>query len=681
MVIVGENTPRLTSHFRFKDPHSICSIIWDSYQFSEFIIKFIVVIQWHPMDPMEGIPSPSSEQELDDEVDAFLQGSGSQKVPGIEPESPRIGISNEQGPLESSNTHGSHLQVPTDQLSLCIQVDENVVPTVYSSQSKENESIYMTNTTGSSLSETGARERSLSLRNRERQTSSTLPTLSPQPQFDFDVFYEEETGEFTSRQRLDSPLRADYPFEDVSSVQGSNWGHNSPPSKTPNPDLASHREEPDEVLVVVMGSHGSGKTAFITSVIGSQPREDQEKENYSGLQSHFMVYLNNNYCLLETPGFENEFETEVVTRKVLLWLETYYSSGKSPENTTILYLHHIGEPRLCGSIRRSLDTFKSLLGPGIWPQVVLGTTGWTAAEKETPGLAEKRELEMLSSPKFWKDMQSSGAGVMRIPEQDIFAKEILERVRDRIISRKLQSLYTTKTAIIDDFKYKLERKTKFIEYERRVLEMLSQIHSWGHRSRLASPSSTFQLVCNECRENCGIGEVYQCQDCYRDTSQGYFILCSQCYHKGKSCDQPNHRKSMKRKVNTISCQSHAATRLQGWDFIPCSCCDGFCDIVFLHCCDCFQDGFNMCLRCMKRGARCESEKHTFHIVHWWRGQGGLASEAQQSLQSDDENRWSSSPMVRAKDDDEDFNSITGLGIRKALSRATADIIRAACDRN
>ncbi|KAI0549266.1 hypothetical protein F4679DRAFT_547363 [Xylaria curta] len=627
--------PGLTSHFSFKDHHSnICSVIWDFYQFSELIINFIAFIQWPPMHPLEGIPSPSSEQQLDDEVDAFLQGSGSQNLPEIEPESLRIGISNELRCLGSTNTHSGRRQMPTDELFLCNPVNENVVPTICSSRPKENESIYMTNTTVSSSSEMGAREHSLSLRNRERQASSTIPTLdllSPQPQFDFDVAYDEETGDFTSRERPDPPLLAYNAFEDVSSVEGSDWGHDSLSAETPNPNLASHHEESDEVLVVVVGSHGSGKTAFITSVIGSQPQAVQETESYNGLRSHFMVYFKSNYRLLETPGFENEFEIEIIIRKVLLWLETYYGSGMSPENTTILYVHHIGEPRLCGSIRRSLDTFKSLLGPGIWPQVVLGTTGWTATEKETPGIAEKRELELLSSHKFWKDMQSSGAGVMRIPEQDVFAREILGRLRDRIIGRKFQRLYMTKTSIMDDFKYKLERKMKFIEYERRVLAMLSQIHNWGHRSRLAAPSSAFQLVCNECKENCGIGEVYQCQDCYRDTFQGYFILCSQCYHKGKSCDQPNHRQSMKRKVNTVSCGSHAATKLQGWDFIPCSCCDGFCDIVFLHCCDCFQDGFNMCIRCMKRGAKCESEKHTFHIVHWWRGQGGLASETQQSL--------------------------------------------------
>ncbi|KAI0426025.1 hypothetical protein F5Y09DRAFT_78561 [Xylaria sp. FL1042] len=601
----------------------------------------------HSMNPSLSLDG----QELDDEVADFLQGSEPVKMPSKKSESVIMSISEVPLHPDVGNQYESRVHTSTNAPPFSTQDDEYPIPSVYSPQLNATDQTHVVTRALSSTSRVNFPTNPLSLHSQKSQIEDSsglreAESSFAQPTFDFQVIYDEETGGFTSAECSNSSVPVQRSSQDIILLQEPDSGHDDP-STPPVIELADHHQSPDEasneihdefsdeVLVVVMGPHGSGKSSFIYSAIGTQHRTKQAPESSNGLQSHLITYLGNSYRLLETPGFDNELETEVVTRKVLLWLENYYGSGKSPANTTILYLHPIGEPRLYGSIRRSLDTFKSLLSPETWPQVVLGTTGWTTVETQTPGLAEKREAELLSSPKFWKDMRSHGAGVMRIPEQGVFARDTLGRLRERIASRCLQGQDLMTLAALNDRSLILQRKADHLEYERRLLGMFSQIREGDYRLRIAAPSSAFQVICNECRGNCGVGDVYQCQGCYRDTSQGSFILCSDCYQDGKSCDQPEHRQYMqKKKIKDISCKSHAKTNLRGWDFIPCSCCESYCDIVFLHCCECLHDSFNMCLACMKEGARCESEKHSLHIVCWWKGKGGLHSEIPQHFSSD-----------------------------------------------
>ncbi|KAI0975438.1 hypothetical protein F4678DRAFT_325781 [Xylaria arbuscula] len=576
--------------------------------------------------PSTSRPSSSDEQRLDDEVASFLQGSE---------------------PFHTS----------LKKLSLSTQVNENPTTPECSSQPTVVDQTCMVENDNISPSSANSPSDFMSLSDAESRTGIPSSDTS--------------TKDYSLLKQSEFDCQVDNPF----------FKHQSH-------DEASSAV-PDEVLVVVVGPKGSGKSAFLSSVMETQHKTDEAIKSSLDVKSYHTTHLGNAFHLLETPGFENELEIEVVTRRILLWLEDYYTSGKDPANTTILYLHPIGEPRLYGSIRRSLEAFTSLVGPDVWPRVVLGTTGWTAAERQTPGLAEKRESELLSSSKFWKDMQSHGAGIMRIPEQNIFAKDVLERLRERISSKQgLQRQDLMPPAVINDRSSMLQRKADYLEYERRLLEMVGQIRGGDHRLRISPPSSAFQLICNECRGNCGVGDVYQCQECYRDTSQESFILCSDCYQHGKSCDQPEHRQRMqKKKVKDVSCESHAKTAFQGWDFIPCSCCEGYCDIVFLHCCDCLQDSFNMCLACMKEGAKCSSESHALHIVCWWKGKGGLDSETPPPLSS----------YLRSKRDDliEDVGEAQGVKmrgsgtnpdlatigpkIRNALGKATADFIRTVFD--
>ncbi|KAI3324518.1 hypothetical protein HD806DRAFT_543222 [Xylariaceae sp. AK1471] len=321
-----------------------------------------------------------------------------------------------------------------------------------------------------------------------KKTGNSTPLLSPTPDSHWPY---NEQGAFDISPNLKSPETPFFSSRPVqtqleSTPQAHEVDSHHRDISSPQATLNTKDPSPTEILIVVMGPRGSGKSTYISLAKGSSPNSTGSTvQNNIGMENHFVSHLGTPYHLLDTPGFDDELEADVVTQQVLLWLEDYYDSGHRRENTIILYLHSIGDPRLYGSIRRSLDAFKGQLSPQIWPQVVLGTTGWTSMEKQRPGMAEMRELELVTSSKFWKDMYGHGAGILRVPEQEVFVKDTLGRLGDRILQRRVLRVGSLPFGILADRSPPMERKADILEFERRVLSRTTRVRKGNHRPRLA----------------------------------------------------------------------------------------------------------------------------------------------------------------------------------------------------
>lgn len=455
------------------------------------------------------VPYPSSgERQLDDELSVFLEGPGPAKNSFTAPilvtveESPSPWPQEAQLDVESKN--------PRNISVFFSQENENPVSDALPLTGREIDQTYIMTTVLSSPIPDTPKVSSPGSNNPFRQ-SWTNPFLSPK--FESHPSYTEHTLAVTTTTTEDSgdPFTQSTPVETQSKVltlaqeTGSIQPVLSPPASFNEDHL-----DPDEILVVVIGPRASGKTTYINLAKGSsQDATDRLAQSNIGIQSHLVTHLGSQYRLLDTPGFDNELEAEVVVRQILLWLEAYYESGQRRESTVLLYLHPIGNPRVSGSIRRSLDAFKDVLSPRIWPQVVLGTTGWTASEKHTPGLAEKRESEFLNSSKFWNDIHRRGAGILRVPEQEVFVKDSLVRLGDRVSRQRTQRINSLASEHIPDNLPTIERKEDVVEFERRVLKMVKRIRNGDHRPRLAPYSSAFRVICHECKENIGMETVYR----------------------------------------------------------------------------------------------------------------------------------------------------------------------------
>src|SRR5689334_11784259 len=104
----------------------------------------------------------------------------------------------------------------------------------------------------------------------------------------------------------------------------------------------------------------------------------------------------------------------------------------------------------------------------------------------------------------------------------------------------------------------------------------------------------------------------------------------------------------------------------------------------------------MCIKCLLEGRKCESANHFLHVVRWWKGQGGLDAANLPPLVGDHISdgddliddldgfgHYGESPRYEepgdlydtspdpARENETGIDSITGLGIRQSISKATA----------
>ncbi|KAF2191641.1 hypothetical protein K469DRAFT_746157 [Zopfia rhizophila CBS 207.26] len=161
-----------------------------------------------------------------------------------------------------------------------------------------------------------------------------------------------------------------------------------------------------------------------------------------------------------------------------------------------------------------------------------------------------------------------------------------------------------------------ERQRENEAFEERSLLLLQSLSSSGVRCKLSPWADAYWLVCNHCRRNVGVNSFYECQKCYTDTSVGRFILCRRCYKYDETCDFPAHRPDMKKsclKAPDDDCRRVRRPFRPG-DEPYCDICEDELDIVYLHCCECDDDDFDMCANCATSGDTCYDEDHVLEIV-------------------------------------------------------------------
>lgn len=130
------------------------------------------------------------------------------------------------------------------------------------------------------------------------------------------------------------------------------------------------------------------------------------------------------YTLVDTPGFDDTFESdEVITNKILKWAEASYRSGTRLNG--IVYLHNISVPKMRGSAYQNLQMFRQLCGDDALEHVILATTFWAEVE---PQLGERREKELLEDNRFWARMVERGSKVMRLAQDRGSALHVLREV-------------------------------------------------------------------------------------------------------------------------------------------------------------------------------------------------------------------------------------------------------------
>ncbi|GLB39691.1 putative 50S ribosome-binding GTPase [Lyophyllum shimeji] len=194
-----------------------------------------------------------------------------------------------------------------------------------------------------------------------------------------------------------------------------------------------------DIVILVMGPTGAGKSTFINAVLGGQTArmpvghkltscttlldcavvEPLDIRLPSGLENCRVI-------MVDTPGFDDTYESDIsILRRIADWLEQ--SHRQRTVLGGVIYLHDISYDRFSATASKNLEMFKHLCGEAALSKVILGTTKWTRFTGPR-GAAREKELET----EHWKSLTQKGSRVRRFEDTHEsalgFINDILLRV-------------------------------------------------------------------------------------------------------------------------------------------------------------------------------------------------------------------------------------------------------------
>ncbi|KAF4966909.1 hypothetical protein FSARC_5473 [Fusarium sarcochroum] len=205
----------------------------------------------------------------------------------------------------------------------------------------------------------------------------------------------------------------------------------------------------DDAIIVAMGLTGSGKSTFISRLVG----EDKLVIGNS-LESctrdvecfRFQHPSGRHVILVDTPGFDDTaLSDQEVLKKICGFLANIYKN--KIDVAGVIYMHRITDTRLTGSGLRNLQLLKQLCGDKFYPQVALVTTMWERLEE---GLelrrGECRETELSSTHGWWGDIYEKGGKLLRHRN----TQESALRIISTLIQTKCQTALAIQHELVDE---------------------------------------------------------------------------------------------------------------------------------------------------------------------------------------------------------------------------------------
>ncbi|KAI1140788.1 P-loop containing nucleoside triphosphate hydrolase protein [Hypoxylon sp. FL0543] len=174
---------------------------------------------------------------------------------------------------------------------------------------------------------------------------------------------------------------------------------------------------PSDVIILVMGITGSGKSSFISELL----QEDvsiigHNLTSHTARVSFFMLKYEDGrrVFLMDTPGFDDTYRSNAeVLRDIAFVLAKVYQCGINVAG--IIYMHRITDNRMSGSSVKNLDILRGLCGPDAFPRIVLTSSMWDSTAQDPQLLQEafNHEDQLKSTDNFWGSLYRGGSHVMR----------------------------------------------------------------------------------------------------------------------------------------------------------------------------------------------------------------------------------------------------------------------------
>ncbi|KAG2008504.1 TKL/TKL-ccin protein kinase [Coprinopsis cinerea AmutBmut pab1-1] len=214
------------------------------------------------------------------------------------------------------------------------------------------------------------------------------------------------------------PLSPDLEYEFV------RLGDVSPSSSQPKPLATSGRKgtqfSQDDIIVVLMGPTGSGKSTFINCAMRSRVarvthsvQSCTEKIHVYGC--HHPTKQDRRVFFIDTPGFEGTAMNDRKTLKsIAKWLKNMYGTGVRLSG--ILLFHMMTEARWNGTKDHNLEVFQEMCGPKALKNVVVVSTGWEELEEDVGSIREQYLVDKVLAESI-----SQGCRYERFSTQDFDA--------------------------------------------------------------------------------------------------------------------------------------------------------------------------------------------------------------------------------------------------------------------
>jgi hypothetical protein len=170
--------------------------------------------------------------------------------------------------------------------------------------------------------------------------------------------------------------------------------------------------KPTDIIIMVMGPTGTGKTSFIRGAVGNGTTEEEDKalglhvghrlDSKTNLVTCVKIPIPDttaNFVLVDTPGFDDGAKSDAkVLECIADWLKLTYRKGICISG--IVYLHRINDIRLDTGVQNTLTLFQRICGGFVFNRINLVTTMWNELPLERGEFKENQ----LKESKYWQPM-------------------------------------------------------------------------------------------------------------------------------------------------------------------------------------------------------------------------------------------------------------------------------------
>lgn len=161
-----------------------------------------------------------------------------------------------------------------------------------------------------------------------------------------------------------------------------------------------------------------------------------------------------------------------------------------------------------------------------------------------------------------------------------------------------------KRAMCKTFRAEFAGQTHALDRARNFRTVFAKLYGFHQQS------PAFLRWCDRCFQLVGFRSYYHCEPCS-------LFICTACWTHGQRCKAESlHTPSYKKDTTPKSCCRRLRDRTEA---IMCDRCRQQCLGLHFHCCDCLNDDYDICLRCVTTGGTCWNPGHWLHPTVTWPG--------------------------------------------------------------